>query len=173
MRIASVVHDSIVDGPGIRMTVFTQGCKHACKGCHNPETHAMHGGRDCSVEALLQELRGTKLARGLTISGGEPFLQASDCKALAAGARRLGFDVWVYTGYRWETLIEDDVAAAFLAEIDVLVDGLFIEAQKSYTLSFRGSTNQRLIDVKESLRAGSVILWEEPKMLCHFQKPES
>ena len=175
MRIANTVSDSIVDGPGLRFTVFTQGCPHRCPGCHNPDTHDPAGGREASVEELAARLLANPLTGGLTLSGGEPFFQPEECARLAAIAREKGLDVWVYTGYTYERLLGGEVpgAAALLDQTDVLVDGPFVEAQKSYAALFRGSTNQRLIDVPRSRAAGQVVLWERPDPLAHFVRPES
>ena len=175
MRIASTVSDSIVDGPGLRFTVFTQGCPHRCPGCHNPDTHDPAGGREAAVEELAEKLLSNPLTDGLTLSGGEPFCQAAECARLAAIAREKGLNVWVYTGYTYERLIAGEVPGAMelLAQTDVLVDGPFVEAQKSYAALFRGSANQRLIDVPRSLAAGQVVLWERHDPLAHFVRPES
>ena len=105
MRIANVVSDSIVDGPGLRFAVFTQGCPHHCPGCHNPETHDPAGGREATVAELAEQMLSNPLTDGLTLSGGEPFDQAGECAALAARAREKGLNVWAYTGYRYETLL--------------------------------------------------------------------
>ena len=175
MRIANTVSDSIVDGPGLRFTVFTQGCPHRCPGCHNPDPHDPVGGHEAAVEELAEKLLSNPLTDGLTLSGGEPFCQAAECARLAAIAREKGLNVWVYTGYTYERLIAGEVPGAMerLAQTDVLVDGPFVEAQKSYAALFRGSTNQRLIDVPRSLAAGQVVLWERPDPLAHFVRPES
>lgn len=175
MRIADIVSDSIVDGPGLRSTVFTQGCPHHCPGCHNPKTHDPDGGREVSVEELAAWLAGCRLADGLTLSGGEPFLQGEECAALARLAHERGLNVWTYTGYTYERLLEGDLpgALALLEQTDVLVDGPFLAEQKSYAALFRGSTNQRLIDVPKSRAAGKVVLWERPDPLAHFTRPES
>ena len=175
MRIANTVSDSIVDGPGLRFTVFTQGCPHRCPGCHNPDTHDPAGGREAAVEELAEKLLSNPLTDGLTLSGGEPFCQAAECARLAAIAREKGLNVWVYTGYTYERLIAGEVPGAMelLAQADVLVDGPFVEARKSYAALFRGSTNQRIIDVPRSLAAGQVVLWERPDPLAHFVRPES
>ena len=175
MRIANTVSDSIVDGPGLRFTVFTQGCPHRCPGCHNPDTHDPAGGREAAVEELAEKLLSNPLTDGLTLSGGEPFCQAAECARLAAIAREKGLNVWVYTGYTYERLIAGEVPGAMelLAQADVLVDGPFVEARKSYAALFRGSTNQRLIDVPRSLAAGRAVLWERPDPLAHFVRPES
>lgn len=175
MRIANTVEDSIVDGPGLRVTVFTQGCPHNCPGCHNPDTHDPQGGRESSVDQLIAQLAVNPLTRGLTLSGGEPFLQGEDCARLAAAAHAKGLDVWTYSGYRYEVLAagEDPGWRALLAETDVLVDGPYLEKEKSYEIHFRGSRNQRLIDVPASRRAGRVVLWSEEDPLAHFAVPES
>ena len=175
MRIANWISDSIVDGPGLRLTVFTQGCPHRCPGCHNPETWDPAGGREVPLEELEALLAADPLLQGLTLSGGEPFLQAGDCASLARRARRRGLDVWTYTGYRYEDLVEAGRAdwEALLAATDVLVDGPFLQAQKSYAALFRGSGNQRLIDLRQTRAAGQVVLWTRPDPLRHFTVPES
>lgn len=175
MRIANVVNDSIVDGHGLRFTVFTQGCPHHCGGCHNPETHDPNGGREEELAELFRQLDKNPLIEGLTLSGGEPFLQAASCAELAKMAHETGRNVWTYSGYLFETLRDKGDAAwtALLKETDVLVDGPFLQEEKSYELHFRGSRNQRLIDVPESLRRGEVVLWEEPDLLEKFMVPES
>ena len=175
MRIASTVSDSIVDGPGLRFTVFTQGCPHHCPGCHNPETHDVHGGTQRDVEEIAAAMGKNPLTQGLTLSGGEPFLQAADCTVLARVAKNLGWNVWTYTGYRYEDLLAADRSdwQELLAETDVLVDGPFVEELKSYDALFRGSTNQRLIDLPATRRQGKVVLWTRPDPLAHFTRPES
>ncbi|WP_295634833.1 anaerobic ribonucleoside-triphosphate reductase activating protein, partial [uncultured Intestinimonas sp.] len=163
------------DGPGLRLTVFTQGCPHRCPGCHNPETWDPAGGREVPLEELEALLAADPLLQGLTLSGGEPFLQAGDCASLARRARRRGLDVWTYTGYRYKDLAEAGRAdwEALLAATDVLVDGPFLQAQKSYAALFRGSDNQRLIDLRQTRAAGQVVLWTRPDPLRHFTVPES
>lgn len=175
MRIANTVSDSIVDGPGLRFTVFTQGCPHHCPGCHNPETHDPAGGREVAVAELAAALDKNPLLDGLTLSGGEPFLQALECAQLARLARERGLNVWVYTGYTYERLLAGEVpdAQALLEAADVLVDGPFLLAEKSYDALFRGSRNQRLIDLNRSRAAGRLVLWSRPDPLAHFCRPES
>ena len=175
VRLANWISDSIVDGPGLRLTVFTQGCPHRCPGCHNPDTWDPAGGREVALEELEALLDQNPLLQGLTLSGGEPFLQAADCAALARSARARGLDVWTYTGHTWETLT---AAArpdweALLAATDVLADGPFVEARRSYAALFRGSDNQRLIDVRQSRASGGVVLWTRPDPLAHFTVPPS
>ena len=130
LRVAGIVEDSIVDGPGLRLTVFVQGCPHHCPGCHNPKMWPFEGGKDMTVEEISELIISNKLIDGLTISGGEPFSQPSACLELVRCAQRWGLDVWVYTGYTWEALLQRAVPdeLALLSRIDVLVDGQFIEA---------------------------------------------
>lgn len=162
LRIADLVNDSIVDGPGIRFTVFTQGCPHRCPGCHNPQTHDPHGGRMIDIDTIYQKIAANPLLDGLTLSGGDPFEQAAPLAALCARVRTLGLNIWAYTGYTWEALQArpaDDPVHALLTQIDVLVDGPFILAQRSLEIPFRGSANQRLIDVPASLAQHTLVLW--------------
>ena len=148
IRIAGTVDDSIVDGPGIRYTVFVQGCSHHCPGCHNPHTHDFAGGRVVDTEEIVAQMRGNPLLDGLTLSGGEPFEQPDACAELARQAHALGLNVWCYTGYKYEQLLAGDASRqALLSELDVLVDGPFLLAERSLDLLYRGSRNQRLIDV--------------------------
>ena len=162
IRIAGTVNDSIVDGPGYRYTIFTQGCPHHCPGCHNPQSHDFEGGRVVDTETILRQVRENPLLDGITLSGGEPFCQPEACRALAEAAHDLGMSVWCYTGYTWEKLMQeaDPARLALLEAVDVLVDGPFILAQKSLELKFCGSRNQRLIDVKKTRQAGQVTLWQ-------------
>ena len=175
MRVANTISDSIVDGPGLRFTVFTQGCPHRCPGCHNPETHDPQGGREVGVDELAARMEQDPLLRGLTLSGGDPFLQAGECARLARMVREKGLDVWTYTGYTYEELTAarrpdwDEL----LSCTDVLVDGPFVQAERSYAALFRGSANQRLIDMEKTRRSGQVVLWTRPDHLAHFTVPGS
>ncbi len=159
LRLAGIVNDSIVDGPGLRMTVFVQGCPHRCPGCHNPQTHDFAGGSEGETAEIIARMRKNPLLDGLTLSGGEPFCQPGPCAELARAARSLGLNVWSYSGYTFEELIEGGTPAqkALLDELDVLVDGRFELDKRSLDCRFRGSTNQRLIDVPASLAAGRAI----------------
>lgn len=161
IRIADIVQDSIVDGRGIRMTIFTQGCPHHCRGCHNPHTHDPSGGREATVSEIIDQMRSNPLLDGITFSGGEPFEQREAVEYIAHEAHRLGLDVWCYTGWTWEEIMLDPVKRRMLAYIDVLVDGRFILAQRSLELRWRGSKNQRVIDVPESLFNDKIIEMEE------------
>ena len=160
---APVQFDSIVDGEGLRAVVWTQGCPHGCPGCHNPQTHAFDGGTSVASESILEQLKAHFYLDGVTFSGGEPMAQAAACGELAQAVHQLGMNVWCYTGYTWEALMEaqDPDQRMFLEQIDVLIDGPFLLAQKSLNLRFRGSANQRLIDVQASLKAQRVVLAEK------------
>lgn len=162
LRISGVVAESIVDGPGFRYVVFTQGCPHHCPGCHNPQTHSFEGGYDADIPAMLEEIRRDPLLDGITLSGGDPMEQPAPCTALAEGAHKMGLNVWTYTGYTWEALLEENnpERMMLLKSTDVLVDGPFLMDQRSLELRFKGSKNQRTIDVKKSLKTGEIILWD-------------
>ena len=164
ISLSGVTGDSIVDGPRVRLTIFTQGCLHHCPGCHNPQTHDPEGGSWADTEDILAAAAENPLLDGITLSGGDPFLQPVPCLALAEGAHKIGLNVWTYTGYTWEALWEENAPEkiALLKETDVLVDGPFLLAERSLELRFCGSRNQRLIDVKKSLAEDKVVLWEEP-----------
>ncbi len=160
MRIYGLQQDSIVDGPGFRFACFVQGCPHGCPGCHNPDSHDPAGGVEMAVEQVAEELLKNPLTDGLTLSGGEPFAQAEDCLALAKLAHSHGLNVWCYSGWTFSYLRDKGNAAqkALLAELDVLVDGPFLLAERSLSLPWRGSRNQRVIDVQASLAAGSEVV---------------
>ena len=158
MRIFGLQQDSIVDGPGFRFACFVQGCPHGCPGCHNPDSHDPAGGQEMSVEEVARQLLKNPLTDGLTLSGGEPFAQAEDCLALAKIAHGHGLNVWSYSGWTFEYLRDQGTPEqkALLAELDVLVDGPFLLSERTLALPWRGSRNQRVIDVRRSLETGSV-----------------
>lgn len=162
IRLAGVIRESIVDGPGIRMTVFCQGCPHHCRGCHNEQTWDFEGGYDSTVEKIIEEAKKDKLIKGLTLSGGEPFAQAEAMAELARQAKENGYDIFCYTGYTFEKLLSDFARhpeyRELLEQCDWLVDGPFILEEKSLMLHFRGSKNQRILDVKKSLEEGKAVL---------------
>ena len=151
IRVAGIVEESIVDGPGIRLVVFTQGCKHKCKGCHNPESHSFTGGYLMEIEEILQEIKSNPLLDGLTLSGGEPFEQWEACSELAKEVKKLGLNVVTYTGYTFEEILKNDGFKKLLLQTDTLIDGKFEIDEKSLLLQFRGSKNQRIINVKRFL----------------------
>lgn len=157
-RLAGLVNDSIVDGPGLRLAVFVQGCPHHCPECHNPQSHDFDGGEWGDTAEILRIAEDNCLLDGITLTGGEPFCQPEACAELARGAHELGLNVWVYTGYLFENLLNGtDAQRELLKNADVLVDGPFLIAQKSMDVRFRGSKNQRLIDVQKSLNAGHAV----------------
>ena len=162
IRIAGVTNDSIVDGPGFRLAVFTQGCPHHCPGCHNPETHDSQGGHDADTAEIIAAMQKNPLLAGVTLTGGEPMMQPQACLELARAAHAAGKNVWCYTGFMFETLLKeaDPQRLALLRETDVLVDGPFLLAQRSLDVRFRGSRNQRLIDVQKSLSLGKTVCCE-------------
>lgn len=161
IRIAGVIRESITDGPGLRFTVFTQGCPHHCPGCHNPETHDFEGGRLIEHTRILEEIDKNPLLTGVTLSGGDPVCQAPALLPLAQAVRKRGLSLWMYTGYTFEQLMEKDENVKDLVRLcDCLVDGPFIEARRSLELRFRGSSNQRIISIPCTLREGRVITEE-------------
>lgn len=164
-RLANLVNDSIVDGPGFRMTVFVQGCPHRCPGCHNPQTHDPEGGRDADTQWVLDKAAENPLLDGITLSGGEPFAQCEAMAELARGAKEKGLNVMAYSGYTFEQLMKMPEALPLLRSIDVLVDGPFIKEQRSLALAFRGSANQRILDVPASLQKGEAVVlnWDQPE----------
>ncbi len=160
IRVAGIVNDSVVDGPGIRLTVFTQGCPHLCPGCQNEQTHDFNAGEILEVSKIIELLKANPLLRGITLSGGEPFVQSEACLEIAKAVHDLDMDVWVYTGYLYEEIESGklgNAACEFLKECDVLVDGPFISELRTFNLRFRGSSNQRIIDVPASLDSGQVV----------------
>ena len=158
IKLSGIVEDSIVDGPGIRVTIFCQGCPHHCPGCHNPETWDFSGGTAMEEERLVQIVRSNPLCRGVTFSGGEPFAQAAGFARLARLLKAQGYEVASYSGYTFEQLLRGSPEQrALLDTIDVLIDGPFVQSQKSLELAFRGSRNQRILDVSKSLLAGKAV----------------
>ena len=156
LRISGIINESIVDGPGIRMTVFAQGCKRACPGCHNPQTHDLDGGYEADVSDIISAAKKNPLLRGLTFSGGEPFLQAAGFAELARLAHEAGLDVMAYTGYTIEEILEHEPGSGdgfrdLLSQADILVDGPFIMERRTLNAPYRGSDNQRVINVAETL----------------------
>lgn len=164
IRLSGIISESIVDGPGLRFVVFSQGCPHKCKGCHNPQTFDVNGGYEMDTNTILEEVKKNPLISGITFSGGEPFLQAEQFSDLAKKSRKLGLNVMSYTGYVFEDLLKKlhirNDWKKLLENIDILVDGPFDLAKKSLLLKFRGSENQRIIDVKKSLKNGHAVIME-------------
>lgn len=159
IRIAGTVQESIVDGPGFRLAVFTQGCPHECRGCHNPETHSFTGGTLVDTETIVAMMENP-LLDGLTLTGGDPFCQPEPCTILAQAAHARALNVWVYTGWTFERLANlGESAKMLLKEIDVLVDGPYLDFMRTLGTPFRGSRNQRLIDVQRTLAEKQIIEW--------------
>ena len=160
LRLAGIVDESVVDGPGVRLVVFAQGCPHHCPGCHNPHTWATDGGVSVAAEEIIERLRANLVLSGVTLSGGEPFAQASEFGRLAMAVKRMGFTVTTYTGYKWEHLVQSSYSGVHLLldNTDILVDGPYVDNLREPGRKWRGSSNQRIIDVHRSLEAGSVVL---------------
>jgi len=161
IKLAGLVADSIVDGPGFRFTIFTQGCPHHCEGCHNPQTHDFTGGRYADCDKIIEKIRKNKLTSGVTFSGGEPFCQPEPCAYTAKKLKEFNYHLMAFTGYKFETLIEmskkDKFIMDFLCCLDILIDGKFDLSLRSLELKYKGSSNQRTIDVQESLKQGSAV----------------
>jgi anaerobic ribonucleoside-triphosphate reductase activating protein len=154
IRMYGLVDDSIVDGPGFRLSVFTQGCPHNCEGCHNPESHDFDGGVVMTTEEIIAKMNDNPLLDGITLTGGDPFCQPAPCAELARAAHAAGLNVWAYSGWTYDEICADDSMRALLENVDVLVDGPFILAQRTLDKRWVGSKNQRVIDVKASLSEG-------------------
>ncbi|MBQ6851582.1 MAG: anaerobic ribonucleoside-triphosphate reductase activating protein [Oscillospiraceae bacterium] len=169
LDLAGITGDSIVDGPGIRTTVFSQGCPHHCKGCHNPETWEFGVGTPMDEETVLQIIRSNPLCRGVTFSGGEPFAQAAGFAGLARMLKEHGYEVASYSGYTFEQLLDGTPAQReLLGLIDILIDGPFLLEERSLELNFRGSRNQRILDVPASLAAGKAVSTTQPRWLSEY-----
>lgn len=153
---AGLQTDSIVDGLGIRTVIWTQGCSHNCKGCHNKETHDFTGGKEFELEEIKKKIAKLEYQDGITFSGGDPMFQPEACSILAKFIKEQDMNVWCYTGFTFEELLKmskkNKFIIEFLKNIDILVDGKFDIVKKSYNIKFRGSTNQRIIDVQKSLK---------------------
>lgn len=170
MRIANILDESIVDGEGWRIVIFFQGCAHNCKGCHNPSTHDFNGGKEISAEELaaviIDKISNNPVLQGITLSGGDPFYQSSDIVKFLNILKKNReiverIDIWAYTGFMYEQLLKNSEQLELLKHIDVLVDGEFKEELKSMELDYRGSSNQRLIAVKQSISSGRAINFNE------------
>ena len=159
LRVLSIIEDTTVDGPGFRTCIYCAGCTHACEGCHNPQSWNRGGGEEMNIGHIMQVIKADPFAN-VTFSGGDPMLQAEAFTALAKEIKRqTKKDIWCYTGFVFESLLKMKEQRELLQWIDVLVDGPFIKSQKDLSLLFRGSSNQRLIDVQQSLQQNKVVLW--------------
>ena len=162
LKICGVIPESIVDGKGFRYVIFTQGCPHNCPGCHNPQTHDFNAGKWADTDKIIDEISEDPLLKGVTFSGGEPFCQPKPLSLLAKKIHQKKLDVTVFTGFTYEELIKknDTDINALLDETDILIDGPFIQKEKDLTLTFRGSRNQRVIDMKKTRNLGKIVLDE-------------
>lgn len=162
IKLSGIAYESLVNGPGMRRVFFAQGCKHNCKGCFNPDTHDFNGGEERDVDELIKDTLNNPILRGVTFSGGDPWEQADKFAYMAKVFKDNGLDIWSYTGYTFEYIIENKDERSgwndLLNNIDVLVDGKFEEDKMNDGIKFKGSTNQRIIDVKESLRLNKIII---------------
>jgi len=164
ITLSGIAYESLVNGPGIRRVFFAQGCKHNCKGCFNPDTHDFYGGEERDLDELIKDTLDNPILKGVTFSGGDPWEQADKFAYMAKVFKEKGLNIWSYTGYTYEYIIENKHKRLgwndLLNNIDVLVDGRFEEDKMQDGLKFRGSTNQRIIDVKESMRLNQIITIE-------------
>ena len=165
IRLAGIVPESIVDGPGYRLAVFVQGCPHACPGCHNPKTHDFAGGYPSDTGEIIAQMGKNPLVRGVTLTGGEPMMQAAALAEIALNAKEKGLNVWCYTGYTLEYLQRENNPdrMRLMEYVDVLVDGPYIAHERSLELLYRGSKNQRLIDMNATRAAGEIRLYTPPE----------
>lgn len=151
LRLFGKVDESIVDGPGLRCAIFVQGCPHHCEGCHNPLSHDISGGIPSTTFEVIDAIRQIKQLDGVTFSGGEPFLWGNELYEIGYAAHEMGLNVMTYSGYTWETLAEkartDLSIKKLLTVTDLLVDGPFVLAKRDVTLKYRGSSNQRILDL--------------------------
>lgn len=167
IRLAGVIHESLSNGPGLRRVLFSQGCKHECEGCFNLHTHSFTGGQVFKIDDIVRDILENPMLRGVTFSGGDPLEQAEAFASIAKKVKAAGKNIWVYTGYTFEYVIENRYKRPgfdeLLKNIDVLVDGKFDINKKNERLKFRGSSNQRIIDVKKSLEKSEIIVLDYDK----------
>ena len=161
IRLAGIAYESLVNGPGMRRVFFSQGCNHNCKGCFNPDTHDFNGGELRDMDELIKDVLDNPMLKGVTFSGGDPFEQADKFAYMAKELQKNGVNIWCFTGYTFEYILDNidkrDGWRELINNIDVLVDGKFEEDKKKEGIKFRGSTNQRLIDVKKTLNSTEIV----------------
>lgn len=162
IHVCGIERESIVDGPGFRYVLFVQGCPHRCPGCHNPESHDFSGGRDMTVQEVFDQIMSNPHLRGVTFSGGEPFCQVHSLLELGRAVKEAGLSLMSYSGYTLEELQSrnDPETDELLGMLDVLVDGRYVEALRNLTLIYRGSENQRVIDMNKTREAGEIVLYK-------------
>ena len=167
LAVPEIQTDSIVDGEGIRSVIWFQGCSHNCPSCHNPETHSFDGGVELSIDKVKKMIDELEYQTGVTFSGGDPMMQVEVLEELAKYVKEKGMNVWCYTGYTYEEVLElakkNNHYIKALENIDYLVDGRFVLDLKSFDVEFRGSSNQRIIDVAKSLKNGKVVKYSKYK----------
>lgn len=173
IRVAGIENDSITDGPGLRFSLFVQGCPRTCSGCHNPEAIPLEGGQEYTVENLIGLIRRNPLLTGVTFSGGEPLLQAAALVPLATLIREEGLDLAIYTGFTWEEILRQNNpdVLALISFADILIDGPFLMQKRNLALRFRGSENQRILNVSQSLAAGKATWTEDEDWTGHSAIP--
>jgi anaerobic ribonucleoside-triphosphate reductase activating protein len=160
VRIAGVSKESVVDGPGIRYVIFAQGCRHNCMGCHNPETHDFNGGYEIDADYLIKEIENTRHIDGVTLSGGDPFYQSEAFSYITEKLKEKDINIIAYSGFTYEQIIENSKLEKMLQNIDVLIDGPFILNNRTLSIPFRGSSNQRAIDVNKSKKGNNPVVFE-------------
>ena len=158
LRIAGIIPDGVVNAPGgISYTIFAQGCPHQCPGCHNPETHDYEGGEAWTVAQLIEDIKNYPLSKRVTFTGGDPFFQPDEFWCLGRELKNKRYTLVAYSGYYFEELYQNPKHKALLELLDILIDGPFIQSQKYRWLNFRGSSNQRILDVKASISRGMLV----------------
>lgn len=160
VRIAGTLKESVVDGPGIRYVIFAQGCSHKCAECHNPETHDFEGGYEVDADNLIDDIRNTKHIDGVTLSGGDPFYQNEAFSYIAGKLKEKDMNIVAYSGFTYEQILQDNKMKPMLENIDVLIDGPYIASQRTLSMPFRGSKNQRAIDIRKSRLQNKTVLME-------------
>ena len=165
IRLSGIAYESLVNGPGMRRVFFSQGCNHNCKGCFNPDTHDFNGGEERDMDELIEDVLQNPMIKGVTFSGGDPMESAEEFSYMAKRFSENGLKVWSFTVYTFEYILEhlDDRKGfrEFINNIDVLIDGRFEQDKMEDGLRFRGSKNQRIIDVKDSLKQNKIVLVHE------------
>ncbi|MBA5851433.1 anaerobic ribonucleoside-triphosphate reductase activating protein [Clostridium sp. cel8] len=163
IRLAGIAYESLVNGPGLRRVFFAQGCAHNCDGCFNPSTHDFNGGELRNIDDLIEDVKINPLIKGITFSGGDPFYQAEAFAYMAEEIKKLKLNIWCYTGYKIEDILNNslgDSAMHLLKNLDVLVDGKFDKNKMDDKIKFRGSSNQRIIDVQQTLKNKSIVTFD-------------
>lgn len=159
INIIDIIAGTTVDGPGLRTSIYMSGCNHKCFGCHNPQSWDPKGGKMLSIDEIIDYICDEDF--NVTLTGGDPLYNPHKTYLLTKKIKDYGYSIWLYTGYRWEEIIEDKKLFNAVKYVDVIVDGKFDYSKKDVSLKFRGSSNQRIIDVKKSIKTKSISLWVE------------